>query len=47
MRAHTVVELQGAGIRHSGKYFVGGVRHTIDADRHRMELELLRNAWGG
>ena len=47
VRAHTVVELQGAGSRHSGKYYVAGVRHTIDATSHRMELELLRNAWGG
>jgi hypothetical protein len=47
IRAHTVVELQGAGSRHSGNYFVGGVRHTIEADSYRMELELLRNAWGG
>jgi phage protein D len=47
IRAHTVVELQGAGSRHSGKYLVGGVRHTIDSDSYRMELELLRNGWGG
>jgi hypothetical protein len=47
IRAHTVVDLQGAGSRHSGKYLVGGVRHTIDSDTYRMELELLRNAWGG
>jgi hypothetical protein len=46
IRAHTVVELQGAGSRHSGKYLVGGVRHTIDSSSYRMELELLRNAWG-
>jgi hypothetical protein len=46
VRAHTVIEIQGAGSRHSGKYFVAGVRHTIDPDSHRMELELLRNAWG-
>lgn len=46
VRAHTVVEIQGAGTRHSGKYFVAGVRHTIDPTVHRMELELLRNAWG-
>jgi phage protein D len=46
LRAHTVIEIQGAGARHSGKYFVAGVRHTIDPDSHRMELELLRNAWG-
>jgi phage protein D len=47
IRAHTVVDLEGAGKRHSGKYFVGAVRHTIDPDSYRMELELLRNAWGG
>jgi phage protein D len=47
IRAHTIVELQGAGSRHSGDYLVAGVRHTIDASGHRMELELLRNAWGG
>ncbi len=47
VRAHTVVEIQGAGSRHSGKYFVASVRHIIDASAHRMELELLRNGWGG
>jgi len=46
VRAHTVIEIQGAGTRHSGKYFVAGVRHTIDPESHRMELELLRNGWG-
>lgn len=47
IRAHTVIALAGAGARHSGNYFVAGVRHTIDPDSHRMELELVRNAWGG
>ena len=46
VRAHTVLELQGAGSRHSGRYLVAAVRHTIDTGSHRMELELLRNAWG-
>jgi phage protein D len=46
IRAHTVLDIEGAGSRHSGKYFVSGVRHTIDPGSHRMELELLRNAWG-
>ena len=46
VRAHTVVNVRGAGSRHSGKYFVAGVRHIIDAVAHRMELELLRNGWG-
>ena len=46
LRAHTIVNLRGAGSRFSGKYFVSGVRHTIDAAQHRMEVELSRNAWG-
>lgn len=45
LRACTVVELQGVGKRHSGKWLVAGVRHTLDAATHRMEFELLRNAW--
>jgi phage protein D len=47
VRAHTVVELQGLGTRHSGKYFVCGVKHTIDASAHRMLVKLVRNGWGG
>jgi len=46
IRAHTVVNVRGAGRRHSGHYFVSAVRHVIDAVSHRMEIELLRNAWG-
>jgi phage protein D len=46
-RAHTVAMVRGAGSRHSGRYFVAGVRHTIDPAGHRMDLELIRNAWGG
>lgn len=46
MRAHTVVGLRGAGSRHDGLYFVSSVRHQIDASRHLMEIELIRNAWG-
>lgn len=46
VRAHTIVELAGAGSRYSGRYFVTGVRHNIDASEHRMEIELIRNAWG-
>ena len=45
VRAHTVVNLRGAGSRHSGKYFVAGVRHVIDATAHRMEISLARNGW--
>lgn len=45
VRAHTVVEVRGAGSRHSGRYFVAAVRHAIDEESHRMEIELVRNAW--
>ena len=45
LRAHTVVDVEGAGARHSGRYFLSRVRHLIDATAHRMELELRRNAW--
>ena len=46
LRAQTVINLRGAGSRFSGKYFVSGVRHTIDAAEHRMDVELSRNGWG-
>lgn len=46
VRAHTVVQVRGAGSRHSGRYFVAAVRHVIDDVAHRMEIELVRNGWG-
>ncbi|MBA3357659.1 MAG: hypothetical protein H0U18_17310 [Pyrinomonadaceae bacterium] len=46
VRAQTVVNVRGAGSRFSGKYFVCGVRHTIDSASHRMDVELIRNGWG-
>ena len=46
VRAHTVVEVKGAGSRYSGKYLVSGVRHKIDAEAHKMSIELVRNGWG-
>ncbi|HVR47483.1 MAG TPA: hypothetical protein VMT95_12710 [Candidatus Binatia bacterium] len=46
IRTHTVIKLDGLGSRHSGKYFVSSVRHTINELEHRMESELVRNAWG-
>lgn len=46
VRAHTVINLRGAGSRLSGKYLVSSVRHTIDAAEHRMDVELVRNGWG-
>lgn len=45
LRAHTVVNLRGAGSRHSGKWFCAAVRHTLDAVGHRQEFELIRNGW--
>ncbi len=46
LHAHTIVQLQGVGTRHSGPYFVSSVRHLIDATTHRMEFALVRNGWG-
>jgi hypothetical protein len=46
MRAATVVQVDGAGRLHSGKYFVWSVRHAIDAQAHRMRFVLVRNAVG-
>jgi phage protein D len=46
VRTHTLVNVRGAGTRHSGKYFVSAVRHTIDPTGHRMDIELVRNGWG-
>jgi hypothetical protein len=46
VRAHTVVNVRGLGSRHSGKYLVSSVIHTIDPTAHRMDVELLRNGWG-
>jgi phage protein D len=46
LRAGTVVQIDGIGALHSGKYFVWSVRHTITADSHKMKFVLLRNAVG-
>lgn len=46
VRVNSVVQVRGAGSRHSGRYFLAAVRHVIDNVAHRMELELIRNAWG-
>jgi len=45
VRAHTVVTLNGAGSRHSGKYLVASVVHRIDDDDHWMDVTLIRNGW--
>jgi phage protein D len=46
LRVGTVVELDGAGSLHSGKYFVWSVRHTITLDAYKMSFVLVRNAVG-
>lgn len=46
VRFHTLVQVQGAGTMYSGKYYVTGVKHNIDAAAYKMDLELARNAWG-
>ncbi|MEO1515426.1 MAG: hypothetical protein AAFV95_10445 [Bacteroidota bacterium] len=45
VRPFEVIQLDGAGSRHSGRYLVSGVRHIITAVGHQMELELIRNGW--
>jgi phage protein D len=45
LRSHRLVNLRGAGSRHSGLWFCSAVRHTIDLSEHRMEFELIRNGW--
>ncbi len=45
VRAPSVVELHGAGSRHSGKYLVARVVHQIDDDDHWMDVTLIRNGW--
>jgi phage protein D len=46
LRVATVVQIDGAGKVHSGKYYVWSVRHTITAEAHRMKFVLVRNAVG-
>jgi phage protein D len=46
LRAHTVVNLLGAGSRYSGKWFCSAVTHTITTSEHRMDFELIRESWG-
>lgn len=45
LRSHRLVNLRGAGSRHSGLWFCSAVRHSIDLSEHRMEFELIRNGW--
>ena len=45
LRAHSVVNLRGAGTRHSGKYIVSRVVHRMNEDDHVMVVTLIRNGW--
>ncbi|MEM1319231.1 MAG: hypothetical protein AAGG75_03190 [Bacteroidota bacterium] len=45
LHVYDIVEVQGVGSRHSGKYMVASVKHIIDETAHRMEIDLVRNAW--
>jgi phage protein D len=45
VRSGTLVNIAGAGSRHSGKYLVYAVKHIIDGADHMMEIELVRNGW--
>jgi phage protein D len=46
LRVGTVVQIEGIGSLHSGKYYVWSVHHTITADAHKMKFVLVRNAVG-
>jgi hypothetical protein len=46
LRVGTLVQINGAGKLHSGKYLVWSVRHSINAQSHRMKFTLVRNAVG-
>lgn len=46
LRVGAVVQLDGCGSLHSGKYLVWSVRHTITLDAYRMAFVLVRNAVG-
>lgn len=46
LRVDTVVQINGIGTLHSGKYYVWSVRHNINTDAHKMKFVLYRNAIG-
>ncbi len=46
LRVGMVIQLNGIGAVHSGKYYVWSVRHRINADSHTMKFVLVRNAVG-
>ncbi len=46
LRVGMIVQVNGAGRLHSGRYLVWSVRHTVSAESHRMRFVLVRNAVG-
>jgi hypothetical protein len=46
LRVGTVVQIEGIGSLHSGKYYVWSVRHVITQEAHKMKFVLVRNAVG-
>jgi phage protein D len=46
LRVGSIVEIDGIGSVHSGKYYVWSVRHTITQDSYIMAFVLVRNAVG-
>lgn len=46
LRACDIVQIDGAGSVHSGKYLVWSVKHQITGDAHKMKFTLVRNAVG-
>lgn len=45
IHAHTIANVRGVGSRHSGKYLISGVTHTLDGESYKMQLSLMRNSW--
>jgi phage protein D len=46
LRVGQIVQLDGVGSLHSGKYLVWSVRHSISGSAHTMRFTLVRNAVG-
>ena len=46
LRVGSIVQIEGIGALHTGKYLVWSVRHTLEADSHKMKFVFVRNALG-
>lgn len=45
IHAHNMINILGAGSKHSGTYLVSGVTHSISPGSYKVQLELMRNSW--